>query len=89
MAILVVWLVCYIMTLTNLLPTESQRYGFKARTDARGDIMNSAPWFRVPYPCEPFKLILIHPLYLFSSEVGHTVDPGRKKKCSYALIGLL
>ncbi|KAM8834965.1 solute carrier family 23 member 1 [Synchiropus picturatus] len=52
MAIMVVWLVCYIMTLTNALPTDPGRYGHKARTDARGDIMSSAPWFRMPYPCQ-------------------------------------
>lgn len=62
MAILVVWLVCYILTLTNLLPKEPQHYGHKARTDARGDIMSSAPWFRVPYPCEIFELIPFHQL---------------------------
>uniref|UniRef100_H3CQD9 Solute carrier family 23 member 1 n=1 Tax=Tetraodon nigroviridis TaxID=99883 RepID=H3CQD9_TETNG len=52
MAIMVVWLVCYIFTLTGLLPSDPNRYGYKARTDARGDIMTSAPWFRVPYPCQ-------------------------------------
>lgn len=52
MAIMVVWLVCYIFTLTGLLPSDPNRYGYKARTDARGDIMTSAPWFRVPYPCK-------------------------------------
>lgn len=52
LAILLVWLVCYIFTLTNLLPTDPNSYGHMARTDARGDIMASAPWFRVPYPCK-------------------------------------
>uniref|UniRef100_A0A3P9MAR1 Solute carrier family 23 member 1 n=2 Tax=Oryzias latipes TaxID=8090 RepID=A0A3P9MAR1_ORYLA len=52
LAIMLVWLVCYILTLTNLLPSNPSRYGHKARTDARGDIMASAPWFRVPYPCQ-------------------------------------
>ncbi|XP_029703932.1 solute carrier family 23 member 1 isoform X2 [Takifugu rubripes] len=52
LAIMVVWLVCYIFTLTNLLPSDPSRYGYKARTDARGDIMTSAPWFRMPYPCQ-------------------------------------
>ncbi|KAL7390790.1 hypothetical protein ABVT39_027941 [Epinephelus coioides] len=52
LAIMVVWLVCYILTLTNLLPSDPGRYGHKARTDARGDIMASSPWFRVPYPCQ-------------------------------------
>lgn len=52
LAIMLVWLLCYIMTLTNLLPSDPHRYGHKARTDARGDIMASAPWIRVPYPCQ-------------------------------------
>ncbi|TNN49657.1 Solute carrier family 23 member 1 [Liparis tanakae] len=52
LAIMLVWLVCYIMTLTDLLPSDPDGYGHKARTDARGDIMASAPWFRVPYPCQ-------------------------------------
>uniref|UniRef100_A0A3Q3X3K6 Uncharacterized protein n=1 Tax=Mola mola TaxID=94237 RepID=A0A3Q3X3K6_MOLML len=52
LAILLVWLICYIFTLANLLPSDPHRYGYKARTDARGDIMASAPWFRVPYPCQ-------------------------------------
>nr|XP_057942593.1 solute carrier family 23 member 1 [Doryrhamphus excisus] len=52
LAIMLVWLLCYIFTLTDLLPTEPGRYGHKARTDARGDIMASSPWFRVPYPCQ-------------------------------------
>ncbi|XP_074466053.1 solute carrier family 23 member 1 isoform X1 [Sebastes fasciatus] len=52
LAIMVVWLVCYILTLTDLLPSDPDRYGHMARTDARGDIMASSPWFRVPYPCQ-------------------------------------
>uniref|UniRef100_A0A7N6AN55 Solute carrier family 23 member 1 n=1 Tax=Anabas testudineus TaxID=64144 RepID=A0A7N6AN55_ANATE len=52
LAIMVVWLVCYVLTLTHLLPSDPDRYGYKGRTDARGDIMTSAPWFRIPYPCQ-------------------------------------
>ncbi|XP_068600569.1 solute carrier family 23 member 1 [Brachionichthys hirsutus] len=52
LSIFLVWFICYIFTLTNLLPTDPDRYGYKARTDARGDIIKSAPWFRVPYPCQ-------------------------------------
>ncbi|XP_048086185.1 solute carrier family 23 member 1 isoform X1 [Alosa alosa] len=51
-AIMVVWLICYILTLTDLLPSDPNDYGFKARTDARGEIMSQAPWFRIPYPCQ-------------------------------------
>ncbi|XP_073476858.1 solute carrier family 23 member 1 [Aquarana catesbeiana] len=47
MAIMLVWLLCYILTLTDVFPS-----GSKARTDARGEIMSSSPWFRFPYPCQ-------------------------------------
>ncbi len=53
LAIMSVWLLCYILTLTNVLPSDPTAYGFQARTDARGDIMTIAPWIRIPYPCEP------------------------------------
>uniref|UniRef100_A0A8C4S7L3 Solute carrier family 23 member 1 n=1 Tax=Erpetoichthys calabaricus TaxID=27687 RepID=A0A8C4S7L3_ERPCA len=52
MAIMVVWLICYILTLTDVLPKDPAEYGHKARTDARGEIMSIAPWFRMPYPCQ-------------------------------------
>ncbi|KAI5096718.1 solute carrier family 23 member 1 [Silurus meridionalis] len=52
MAIMLVWFVCYILTLTDMLPSDPKKYGYKARTDARGEIMSQAPWFRMPYPCQ-------------------------------------
>ncbi|XP_041863889.1 solute carrier family 23 member 1 isoform X2 [Melanotaenia boesemani] len=52
LAIMLVWFVCYILTLTDLLPNNPDRYGHKGRTDARGNIMTSSPWFRMPYPCQ-------------------------------------
>ncbi|KAM9695637.1 solute carrier family 23 member 1 isoform 1-T4 [Trichechus inunguis] len=52
LAIMTVWLLCYVLTLTDVLPTDSAAYGFQARTDARGDIMGIAPWIRIPYPCQ-------------------------------------
>ncbi|XP_036168399.1 solute carrier family 23 member 1 isoform X3 [Myotis myotis] len=52
LAIMTVWLLCYILTLTDVLPTDPTAYGFQARTDARGDIMAIAPWIRIPYPCQ-------------------------------------
>lgn len=52
LAIMTVWLLCYVLTLTDVLPPDPTAYGFQARTDARGDIMALAPWIRIPYPCE-------------------------------------
>lgn len=52
LAIMVVWLLCYVLTLTGVFPSQPEAYGYKARTDARGEILSVAPWFRVPYPCK-------------------------------------
>ncbi|NXA08229.1 S23A1 protein, partial [Sapayoa aenigma] len=52
LAIMVVWLFCYVFTLTGVFPSQPEEYGYKARTDARGEILSVAPWFRVPYPCQ-------------------------------------
>lgn len=49
---MIMWLLCYVLTLTDVLPTDPTAYGFQARTDARGDIMGIAPWIRIAYPCE-------------------------------------
>ncbi|XP_075062110.1 solute carrier family 23 member 1 [Mixophyes fleayi] len=52
MAIMLAWLLCYILTQTGVFPSEKKVYGYNARTDARGEIMSSSPWFRFPYPCQ-------------------------------------
>ncbi|NXS31596.1 S23A1 protein, partial [Pomatostomus ruficeps] len=52
LAILLVWLICYVLTRTGVFPSHPDEYGYKARTDARGEILSVAPWFRVPYPCQ-------------------------------------
>ncbi|KAM8973379.1 solute carrier family 23 member 1 [Pelodytes ibericus] len=52
MAVMVMWLLCYILTLSGVFPEDNNTYGYAARTDARGEIMASSPWFRFPYPCQ-------------------------------------
>ncbi|NWI14521.1 S23A1 protein, partial [Crypturellus soui] len=52
LAIMVVWLLCYLLTRADVFPRQPGAYGHKARTDARGEILSVAPWFRVPYPCQ-------------------------------------
>ncbi|KAM4619467.1 xan_ur_permease domain-containing protein [Polymixia lowei] len=44
------WLICYILTVYNVLPSTPEQYGYLARTDLKGDVMGQAPWFRFPYP---------------------------------------
>uniref|UniRef100_A0AAY4D6F9 Solute carrier family 23 member 2 n=1 Tax=Denticeps clupeoides TaxID=299321 RepID=A0AAY4D6F9_9TELE len=50
MAILVSWFLCFIFTVTDVFPPQSDQYGFHARTDARRGVLAAAPWFKVPYP---------------------------------------
>ena len=47
-----IWLLCYILTLTDVFPKDPTKNGFHARTDTRSEVLDSAEWFRVPYPCK-------------------------------------
>ncbi|NXB48397.1 S23A1 protein, partial [Leucopsar rothschildi] len=40
LAIMLVWLICYVLTRTGVFPSRPEEYGYKARTDARGEILS-------------------------------------------------
>ncbi|KAI7812037.1 solute carrier family 23 member 2 [Triplophysa rosa] len=44
------WLICFLLTYFNALPSSPQEYGYMARTDINLDAVASAAWFYVPYP---------------------------------------
>lgn len=44
------WLICYILTAYDVLPTDPQYYGYLARTDLKKDVISKAPWITFPYP---------------------------------------
>ncbi|XP_052058406.1 solute carrier family 23 member 2-like [Mytilus californianus] len=44
------WLLCYILTITDVFPDSEDRYGYHARTDVRDNQLKTAPWFSFPYP---------------------------------------
>ncbi|KAH0616791.1 hypothetical protein JD844_028184 [Phrynosoma platyrhinos] len=48
--LILTWIICLILTITNVFPTDSSAYGYSARTDSKGDVLSKAPWFRFPYP---------------------------------------
>ncbi|XP_063301365.1 solute carrier family 23 member 1-like isoform X1 [Pelobates fuscus] len=50
LGIAISWLICFILTVTNALPSNPETYGYFARTDVKGDVLSQAPWFRFPYP---------------------------------------
>lgn len=45
LTIAIMWVVCGVLTATNVFPA-----GHPARTDLKLNIIEDAPWFRVPYP---------------------------------------
>ena len=47
LTILVMWLVCVVLTMTDVLPE-----GDFARADANLDLIKKVKWFRIPYPCK-------------------------------------
>eukprot|EP00064_Thunnus_orientalis_P003861 superscaffoldBa00000334_g3872 len=50
LGISVSWLVCYLLTIYDVLPFDPAEYGHLARTDVKGDVVSRAPWFTLPYP---------------------------------------
>ncbi|XP_035866827.1 solute carrier family 23 member 1-like isoform X2 [Phyllostomus discolor] len=50
LALCISWLLCFVLTATNALPSAPTAYGYLARTDAKGSVLSQAPWFRFPYP---------------------------------------
>ncbi|XP_036001922.1 solute carrier family 23 member 2 isoform X1 [Fundulus heteroclitus] len=44
------WLVCFLLTVFDALPSKSNQYGFSARTDINLNAVTNSPWFHMPYP---------------------------------------
>ncbi|OWF41416.1 solute carrier family 23 member 1-like isoform X2 [Mizuhopecten yessoensis] len=49
-SVCVMWLLCYILTITDVFPVDKTAYGYDARTDLRTEILHESPWFSFPYP---------------------------------------
>ena len=50
LAVLTAWLFCYILTLTEVFPSDPEKVGYFARTDTRTQVLHDSSWFRFPYP---------------------------------------
>ncbi|KAK7891056.1 hypothetical protein WMY93_023019 [Mugilogobius chulae] len=44
------WLLCFLLTFFEVLPSKPEQYGYSARTDISLDAVTNSPWFHVPYP---------------------------------------
>lgn len=50
-AVAIVWLFSFVLTVTDVFPNNSTVTGYKARTDSKLEIMTESPWFTLPLPC--------------------------------------
>ncbi|CAH1787820.1 unnamed protein product [Owenia fusiformis] len=50
LAMVITWLICGILTATNVFPKTPGHWGYEARTDTKMDVLNNADWIRLPYP---------------------------------------
>ncbi|KAK2172430.1 hypothetical protein NP493_959g00055 [Ridgeia piscesae] len=50
LATTVSWLLCYILTLTDVFPNDPNNSSYKARTDVKLDIIYKSRWLFIPYP---------------------------------------
>uniref|UniRef100_A0A3P8TFB7 Solute carrier family 23 member 2 n=1 Tax=Amphiprion percula TaxID=161767 RepID=A0A3P8TFB7_AMPPE len=50
LGIAIPWLFCYLLTIYDVLPSDSAQYGYLARTDVKGNALIEASWFIFPYP---------------------------------------
>ncbi|XP_014674568.1 PREDICTED: solute carrier family 23 member 2-like [Priapulus caudatus] len=50
LSITIVWLLCAILTASGALPDNPTAHGYWSRTDTKLEVLNTAPWFRFPYP---------------------------------------
>lgn len=71
LAMMIMWLLCYIFTLTDVFPDDPDAWGYGARTDIRGDVIQDAAWFRIPYPGRSFMTLhLTRMIHLLQGQWG-------------------
>ncbi|XP_064601170.1 solute carrier family 23 member 2-like [Liolophura sinensis] len=49
-AMIIGWLLCFILTETGFFSDDPDVLEYQARTDSKGDVIEMASWFYVPYP---------------------------------------
>lgn len=59
---IIAWLVCLILTATDVFPNDPNKWGYAARTDVKINVLREAKWFRVPYPGK-YKIFFLKSLF--------------------------
>ena len=47
---ILMWFVCFLLTIGNVLPSDPHQRGYQARTDAKIANVHNMEWFFMPYP---------------------------------------
>ncbi|XP_071816986.1 solute carrier family 23 member 2-like [Apostichopus japonicus] len=50
LAVGITWVLCLVLTITNVFPEDPSEYGYKARTDVYTQAIKDSVWIRIPYP---------------------------------------
>ncbi|KAK3095707.1 hypothetical protein FSP39_017881 [Pinctada imbricata] len=50
LSVILSWILCHILTITDNVPNDSTHVNYYTRTDARLSVLNSMPWFYFPTP---------------------------------------
>jgi hypothetical protein len=72
LAVVISWLICLVLTKTNVLTDDKSQWGYYARTDIRMNAIYSSPWFRIPYPGQVNLYLYIR--YLFFRKFRSLLD---------------
>ncbi|PAA49348.1 hypothetical protein BOX15_Mlig002421g2 [Macrostomum lignano] len=48
----IMYALCHLLTVTNVLPSSPEAWGYGARTDIKSSAVLNAGWFRVPHPLQ-------------------------------------
>ena len=64
LAMIIAWLVCLILTVTDVFPNDPNKTGYAARTDVKINVLKESEWFRFPYPGTVKSLLLMGQSFL-------------------------
>lgn len=77
---MVSWLICYILTICDLLPPDPAQYGHVGRTDLKENVVSGASWFTFPYPGKLKNTILCYVFLYFHHRIIHIDEKKTKKR---------
>ena len=50
LAMMVMWILCAVLTVTDVIPDDKDHPYYYSRTDSKLNIITNTPWFQITYP---------------------------------------